>query len=67
MSVIFRRVLSLGASSAWPSVRDVAKSTIFSRAAVTPKLSSPTANLPFCTPGMIVSKVPFCTGSVRVL
>jgi hypothetical protein len=39
----------------------VAKSTIFSRAEVTPKLSWPTVNFPFCTPGMIVAKVPFCT------
>ncbi len=42
----------------------MAKSTIFSRAAVTPKLSWPTSNLPFCTPGMIVAKVPFCTFQV---
>jgi hypothetical protein len=37
---------------AWPSLRQVAKSTIFSRAAVAPKLSCPTWYLPFCTPGM---------------
>ena len=42
----------------------MAKSTTCSRAFVTPKLSWPTSNLPFCTPGMIVANVPFCTVQV---
>src|ERR1700756_4862136 len=47
--------------NACPSLRYVAKSTTCSRAAVAPKLSWPTWYLPFCTPGMIVANVPFCT------
>src|ERR1700756_3299817 len=50
--------------NACPSLRYVAKSTTCSRALVAPKLSCPTWYLPFCTPGMIVANVPFCTSQV---